>query len=414
MIREDAPDLLYDTLDEKHEAVLGEILEMRGKGRPVLVGSTSVRESEQISRRLKKAGVPHQVLNAKNHRAEAAVIAQAGRQGAVTISTNMAGRGTDILLGGNPEAMASDLSPDALARLRETCARERDEVVQAGGLHVVGTARHEARRIDDQLRGRAGRQGDPGSSRFFLSLDDEIWQKFGRGDIEEARRALAARGHRRGEPVTWPRVRRLLGRLQDKVEQENFAVRRDVLKYDLVVHAQRETIYGWRSTLVGAEGFDPEDLVADLVADLCARHGERAAVEEALHAHFHASFELPSDPGADLAAAATEEALALLRRREEAAGREVLRELGRRILLAAIDDFWTEHLTALERLEEGIGLRAYAEVDPIIPWRRETAAMWEELLFLIRSRAVTLWFLAEIAAERRRAQPHASHRRTRR
>jgi preprotein translocase subunit SecA len=416
MIRSDYEAAIFDTLSEKHEAILQEILDLRGKGRAVLVGTTSVAESEQLSRRLRKAGIAHEVLNAKNHRAEAAIIAQAGRKGAVTISTNMAGRGTDILLGGNPEMMAAQAKGRKvdLEALRAQCAAEHEEVVSAGGLHVVGTSHHESPRIDNQLRGRAGRQGDPGSSQFLVSLDDEIWHKFGKAEIAELREELRTKGHPQGAPVEDPSVRRLLRVLQKKVEEENAGIRRDVLKYDLVVNAQRETIYGWRRTLVTGEGYDPEDLVGEVVGELCAQHEDRGSLADALRAHFHVAFDLPAEAGADREEAARRQALDLLRRREEIAGRAELREMGRRILLQTIDDLWTDHLSNLERVEEGIGLRGYAETDPIVAWRNEAGAMWQELMRLIRSRAVTLWFLVEVAPERRKEITVKGQRRTRR
>jgi preprotein translocase subunit SecA len=379
MIRADYEDEIFDAMAHKHAAIVEEIRELTAAGRPVLVGSTSVRESEQISRRLKQAGIEHHVLNAKNHRAEAAIIAQAGRREAVTISTNMAGRGTDIVLGGS-----------------EAGEQAQRGVVEAGGLHVIGTSHHEAERIDDQLRGRAGRQGDPGSSQFMVCLDDQIWQKFGRMELDDLREALARSDHEEGAPITSPSVQRLLRSLQKKVDEENKAIRRDVLKYDLVIHAQRETIYGWRRTLVTGEGYDPEGLVTEVAEALAGEAEDDLSLAAALAAHFHAEFAFSERERGDLAFAATQKVLALLREREALFGAEALHEIGRQILLASIDDLWTEHLSALERVEEGIGLRGYAQVDPVIEWRREATAMWHELLELIRRRAVTLWFLVEL------------------
>jgi preprotein translocase subunit SecA len=398
MIRSDHQDVVYDTLDEKHEAIAREILRRRAEGQPVLVGTTSVRESEQLSARLSRAGVPHSVLNAKNHRAEAGIIAQAGRRGAVTISTNMAGRGTDIILGGNPDMMTDDkpLQASERERLRAQCAGEREEIRAAGGLHVIGTSMHESLRIDDQLRGRSGRQGDPGSSQFIVSLDDAIWKKFGKTKIGKIRADLQERSHSRNEPIDSPNVIRTLWVLQKKVEDENEAIRRDVLKYDLVVHAQREAIYEWRGTLVAGEGYDPVELIREVVDDLIARHQAREDLSEALQAHFHKPFELSNAKRDELKDEAMRQALALLRQREDRIGAEVLREHGRLILLQAIDDLWTEHLFNLEMVEESIGLRGFAELDPVVEWKKETARMWEETLQLIRSRAITLSFLVDI------------------
>ena len=397
MIREDFGDTVYDTLGEKHEAIVEQILGLRERGRPVLVGTTSVQESEQLSELLHWAGATHSVLNAKNHRAEAGIIAQAGRSRAITVSTNMAGRGTDIVLGGNPEMMAKQQGTEGppLEELQRVCSRDREEVVAAGGLHVIGTAHHEAVRIDDQLRGRAGRQGDPGSSQFIVSLDDDIWKKFGKTDLAHIRDRLQSQGHQQGQEVGSPAVLRTLRALQKKVDVENQAMRRDVLKYDLVVHVQRETIYGWRRTLVSGEGYDPQEIIREVVDDLCQQHPDHGVLSQALGAVFHAPFDLPKGGRGDQTEA-TERALALLRQREDAMGQDVIRELGRQLLLQAIDELWTEHLSALERVEEGIGLRGYAQVDPVLEWRREATVMWEELLQMIRQRAIHLWFLVEI------------------
>ena len=395
--RRDYQDIVFDTLRDKHDAVVAEILDRRASGQPVLVGSTSVRESEQISRRLDEAGVPHSLLNAKNHRAEAAIIAQAGRKGAVTISTNMAGRGTDIVLGGNPEMLAKGDHGGSgnLDRLRQECAREREEVVAAGGLHVIGTARHESVRIDNQLRGRAGRQGDPGSSEFIVSLDDEVWKKFGRAQIDAIRADLKRQEHSEGEPIDSPKVRRILGSLQKKVDDENQAIRRDVLKYDLVVHTQRESIYAWRRTLVTGEGYDPVETIRAVVDDIFSISPDRESLAGALRAHFHESFDLSDQEYGDLTTHVMDRALALLAEREKAIGPEILHEMGRLILLEAVDDLWTEHLSSLERVEEGIGLHGYAGVDPLIVWKKEASRMWQQTLRLIRGRAVTLWFLVD-------------------
>jgi len=398
VVRRDYQDIVFDTLQDKHEAVVDEILDRMGTGQPVLVGTTSVRESEQLSLLLEDAGVPHSLLNAKNHHAEAAIITQAGRKGAVTISTNMAGRGTDIVLGGNPEMMAKGdrCRSAALDKLRRECDRERNEVVVAGGLHVIGTARHESVRIANQLRGRAGRQGDPGSSEFIVSLDDELWKKFGRAQIDAIRDELQRQRHPECAPIDSPKVRRILRSLQKKVDVENQATRQDVLKYDLVVHVQRETIYAWRRSLVTGQGYDPAEIIRDVVDDLIARSSDRKSLAGALRAHFHEHFDLPDQDHDELTTEVMDRALAILAEREKAFGSEILHEMGRLILLQAVDDLWTEHLSNLECVEQGIGLHAYAEVDPVIEWAKEAARMWHETLRLIRSRAATLWFLVEV------------------
>ncbi|MCH9001362.1 MAG: hypothetical protein IIC02_02210, partial [Planctomycetes bacterium] len=259
-----------------------------------------------------------------------------------------------------------------------------------------GTSLHESLRIDNQLRGRSGRQGDPGSSQFIISLDDDIWKKFGKTKIGSIRAALREQGHSKSEPIDSPKVIRTLWMLQKKVEDENQAIRRDVLNYDIVVHAQRETIYRWRGTLVAGEGFKPVDLIQQVVDKLLAQNHDKGILADVLQAHFHASFDLPSGDHNDLKSAVMRQALALLKQREDSIGAEVLHEQGRLILLQAIDGLWTEHLCNLESVEESIGLRGFAELDPVVEWKRETAHMWQETLQLIRSRAVTLWFLAEI------------------
>lgn len=350
--------------------------------------------------RLRNAGVPHSVLNAKNHRAEAGIIAQSGRKGVVTISTNMAGRGVDIILGGNAEMMSKEKGKHAHngEEPRVRCAQEREDVVSAGGLHVIGTAHHESVRIDDQLRGRAGRQGDPGSSQFIVSLDDDIWKKFGKSEIEKTRAVLREQRHPSGKPIESWNLILTLRKLQKKVDCENQSIRLDVLKYDLVVHAQREAIYGWRMRLVTGEGYDLDDLIRDVINDLAARYPDRDAFTGSLQMHFHAPFELSvgKTDSSDLVGEALNMALSLLNQRQEITGREALRNMGRQILLQAIDALWIEHLSNLEIIEEGIGLNAYAEIDPVIAWTREATQMWKNLMWLIRSRAITLWFQVDV------------------
>ena len=372
-IREDLPDVIYDTRAEKLDAVVEEIQLRRQTGQPVLVGTTSVRESEDLSRRLQLAAIPHTVLNAKNHRAEAAIIAQAGRERTVTISTNMAGRGIDIILGG-------------------------ESVREAGGLHVIGTGRHESVRIDNQLRGRAGRQGDPGSSQFFVSLDDEIWQKFGRQALLQLRRELRdgeARTAARvsGAPLTAPKVRRLLRELQKKVDVENVATRKEVLKYDLVLHVQREAIYRWRNTLLADGGFVPDTLIGGAVEALYDAAADDGGFILGLSQLLHAPVELAGHPAADLFEAAKRYAAEQLREREQRLGAEDVREVGRQILLQSIDTLWTDHLSNLERVEEGVDLHAYSGMDPLIEWQKMAAAMWVDTLRQIHQRALSMWFL---------------------
>jgi preprotein translocase subunit SecA len=417
MIRRDWEEQVFKTGDEKFDAVMAEIEELRRNGRPVLVGTTSVRESELLSERLAKASVPHEVLNAKNHEAEAAVVAQAGRSAAVTISTNMAGRGVDILLGGNAEALgAASEGPCETDRsaIEVECAKDRTRVTAAGGLAVLGTGLHEAKRIDDQLRGRAGRQGDPGSSQFFLSLEDPIYKKFGKNlQFPEVLTALRQRlaDHPAGEPVTDGQVLHTLKELRKKVEIENEEIRKEVLKYDLVMEQQRQVIFGWRRQLLGQSPEAVEtlakEMLGDVGEDLAYRHfaGEPALTREhyegfagEVAARYDLDMELEAlGPEADWSPALFSGALQAqlsgeMREYDKALDwllpRETRLEATRQILLATIDSLWTDHLTVLERLDEGIGLRGYAELDPLVEFRREAGILFQDLLREIRLEAV--------------------------
>jgi preprotein translocase subunit SecA len=392
-IREDYQDEVFDTSSEKHQAIVQEILDKRSQGRPVLVGTSSVKESEQLSKLLKRAGVPHSVLNARNHRKEAQIIAQAGRKGAVTISTNMAGRGTDIILGGNPDMNSMGGGKQNPKEPKIKHEQERESIIAAGGLHVIGTTRHESVRIDNQLRGRAGRQGDPGSSQFFVSLDDDIWKKFGKLVIKNIRIGLRSQPRQNGQPISSRKIILALRRLQRTVERDNQSIRMDVLKYDRVIHVQREAIYNWRRGLVTGEGYDFKDLISKTINDLVQKHPDRETLEQALQRHFHVPFDLGEDT--DATDIAFNKVLSLLSHREKTMGRENLENAGCQILLEVIDPLWKEHLDQLEILEDEIGYEAYAEIDPVVAWSKRAAQMWESLVQQIRSRAVTLWFQIE-------------------
>jgi preprotein translocase subunit SecA len=406
MIRRDQPALAFRSAAEKFAAATAEIERLREAGRPVLVGTTSVRESEQLAALLDQRGIDHQVLNAKNHQREAAIIAQAGRPQAVTISTNMAGRGVDIKLGGTPELDPARDDAAAVAAEARRCERDGDRVRAAGGLAVLGTGLHEARRIDDQLRGRAGRQGDPGSSRYFISLDDPVYKRFGEIDpgsrvLERLRRRL--RDHPPAAPIRDRSVLGLLEQLRRKVEVENEAARKEVLKYDVVAEQQRRTIYTWRRNLLTAEpaatARELQALPDEIAIDLHHRHfaGETQfdrELYEALADEVAARFDIELDlAGMDDARGwsperALEMVAAAVRERLAAAaallGDEDFIELGRQLLLATIDALWTEHLTTIERLDEGIGLRAYGHLDPLVEFRREANLLYQETLREIR------------------------------
>ena len=406
VIRRDLPALAFRSAAEKFAAATAEIEQLREASRPVLVGTTSVRESEQLAALLAERGVGHQVLNAKNHQREAAIIAQAGRPQAVTLSTNMAGRGVDIKLGGSAELDPAEAGPEAAAEEARSLERAAERVRAAGGLAVLGTGLHEARRIDDQLRGRAGRQGDPGSSRYFISLDDPVYKRFGEIDpgsrvLERLRRRL--RGHPANTPIGDRAVLGLLEQLRRKVEVENEAARKEVLKYDVVAEQQRRTIYTWRRGLLTAEpaatGRELRSLPDEIAVDLHHRHfaGETQfdrELYEALADEVAARFDIELDLGAmdDARGWSPDRMLAEItdrvrRRLDDAAaslGEEAFAELGRQLLLATIDALWTEHLTTLERLDEGIGLRAYGHLDPLVEFRREANLLYQDTLREIR------------------------------
>ena len=421
-VRLDYRSLIYGSMKAKHRAIVEETIRLREAGQPVLVGSVSVRESEEISRLLKSHGVPHEILNAKHHQREAEIICQAGREGAVTISTNMAGRGTDILLGGNAEKLAEQKGEPgnesytrALTEYRKRCEDERQRVVEAGGLAVIGSGEHESRRIDDQLRGRAGRQGDPGSSRYFLSIKDPVYRTFGdHAALAELKTYLEGLDGQQAEaPIQDSHVERMLAGLRKKVEVENQAIRLDVFKFDTVVHERRENIWSWRLNLIKTT--DPQawreqahDLIEDLLHRLVAgmdhllddkdrplpesekysaamdrilalaglerqgdRPSSRAATVDFIQGRYHARF--GSDPEIDKALSVWE----------------------RMTLLRIIDRLWTDCLTDLERVEEGIGLRGYAQLDPFIEYRKEAAILFDRLIFDVQLKAVSNWLAVD-------------------
>ena len=466
--RHEFSDVVYRTGGEKYEAVVnGMILEdgahangirqLHENGQPVLVGTISIEKSELLSELLKKAGIPHQVLNAKQHEREAHIIAQAGRKGTVTVSTNMAGRGTDILLGGNPEAMTSDYClknrlamPYAAAsaviggdgagtnapaqnmvlfqiegkifqvpreqwlpiynQFVEQCRSERDEVIALGGLHILGTERHEARRIDNQLRGRAGRQGDPGSSRFFLSLEDDLLRVFGG---ERVKALMYRLGMTEGVPIESKLISRRIENAQKTVEAQNFDARKHLLEYDDVMNKQRETIYAIRrSALEGKDQKDyalgiAEDLARGLVDTFCPReeHPQKWNL-----AQF--SGEVLGQFGIDLKAVGLDPATlshdhlsdALVERvqhryeeKEALFGPPMMRWLERRIILDIVDTQWKDHLLSLDHLKEGIGLRGYGQKDPLVEFKKEAFTLFEEMMGRIDSETIRYLFLIQPA-----------------
>ena len=420
MIRQDDSDVIYKNEESKYKAVVDEIKEMNEAGRPVLVGTTSVEHSEMLSRMLNRKGVKHEVLNAKNHEKEATIIAQAGKPGAVTVATNMAGRGVDILLGGNAEGIAREelrkkgvdltkpiepeLWNEAYARALAGTEAERRKVVELGGLHVVGTERHEARRIDNQLRGRAGRQGDPGSSRFYVSLEDEIMKRMGN-------KGLLERVWQDEEMVIdVPLVAKAIEQSQIKMEGYNFDLRKHLLEYDDVINKQREVIYGQRHKILESSNLRPLvlDMIFDEISALVSTFAAGNYQEEwdlpALANEIRKMFPLPNDaPNTwkKMTAAQIEAELHDLAEREYAEkeaqqGAAEERLLERLVMLDAIDKLWVRHLTALDELRSGIGLRAIAQQDPLVTFKREAFGMFEQLNTEIKNQITHFVFHAQL------------------
>jgi preprotein translocase subunit SecA len=469
LIRIESPDVVYRTEKEKFEAVVNGILQednsldngirqYHERGQPVLVGTISIEKSEAISELLKKSGVPHQVLNAKQHERESRVVAQAGRKGAVTVATNMAGRGTDILLGGNPEQMTRDhflknklAMPYAAApavipadsadgngaqpaiqmvlfqhegkilqvpadqwkpiyeQFAGQCKSEHDEVVALGGLHILGTERHEARRIDNQLRGRAGRQGDPGSSRFFLSLEDDLMRIFGG---ERVKALMFRLGMTEGVPIESGLISRRIENAQKSVEAQNFDARKHLLEYDDVMNKQRETIYAIRrSALEGKDQRDyilgiGEDVVRELAETFCPReqHPDQWNTTQFL-AESNAQFGIDmkaagADPGAlshdQLADSAAEAVKQRYEDKEKQFGADLVRWLERRIILDVVDSQWKDHLLSLDHLKEGIGLRGYAQKDPIVEFKKEAFTLFEDMMARIDNETIRYLFHIQV------------------
>ena len=434
MIRIDQPDLVYKSEDGKFIAVTSDIAEKYRKGQPVLVGTVSVEKSEELSSFLRKAGVPHEVLNAKHHEREAAIIARAGVKGAVTVATNMAGRGTDIMLGGNPEFMADfELQrrgispvddaeqyekawPDEITRQKAAVALGHEEVIALGGLYVLGTERHESRRIDNQLRGRSGRQGDPGESRFYLSLQDELMRRFNSGMVE---RFLTAAGIPEDAPIESKMVSNAIRSAQTQVESQNFEMRKNVLKYDDVMNRQRQVVYGERRMVL--EGADIEDQVATFVSDTLTAYVSMATSQgysedwdldtlwNALKTIYPISFTIDeliarvgSRNGLDeefLTATVIEDCQAAYAKREESLGSEVMRELERKVLLSVLDRKWREHLYEMDYLQEGIGLRAMAQRDPLVEYQREGFDLFSAMMDAIKEEIAGFLFNIEVTVE---------------
>ncbi len=428
MIRADEKDLIYRTEEAKFAAVVEDVVERHQKGQPVLIGTASVAKSELLSKALKKAGVKHEVLNAKNHAREAAIIALAGRKGAVTVATNMAGRGTDIILGGNSEFMADaqlrakGLDPvehadeyeeawgPVLKELDEQVAAEHEEVVELGGLYVVGSERHESRRIDNQLRGRSGRQGDPGESRFYLSLQDDLMRLFKSDIINWVMQALKVPDD---VPIENKRVSSSIQQAQEQVEAQNFEMRKNVLKYDDVMNRQRHAIYGDRRLVL--EGADVETQLrgtVDSVVEQYVRGATEGFVEDwdleqlwtQMGTLYPVGLKREDYEGVDLTADELVEdfkadAQAAYDKREEQLGEETMRELERQVLLTVLDRKWREHLYEMDYLREGIGLRAMAQRDPLVEYQREGGTMFNAMMEAFMEEVVGFLFNLEVKVQ---------------
>ncbi len=417
MVRVDSPDRVYKTEEGKFRAAAREIEELYKKGQPVLVGTTSIEKNEKLSEMLGLRGIPHQVLNAKQHEKEASIIAQAGRLGAVTVATNMAGRGVDIILGGNPDGLAlgRGLDPlaqpeeykEALASLQKQCAQEREKVVDLGGLFILGTERHEARRIDNQLRGRSGRQGDPGASRFYISLEDELVRNFG-GDRVKA--VMDWAGLDEETPIEHSMVSNAIKNAQIKVEAINFDIRKHLVEYDDVLNKHREVIYGERRKTLSGADLRPNILEAikeEIAAVIEASADEHGALDpEKLQAELITFLPLPptlsldrNKPRKELEEELVELAERLYQEKEEKMGPEDMRLLERLVMLRTMDSHWVEHLTLMENMRHGIGLRAYGQADPLVAYKREGHNLFQSLLSAMKYDVVRTIYKAGIVRE---------------
>ena len=433
MVRIENPDVVYRTEEEKFRNAAKEIKALQEKGQPVLVGTISVEKSERLSGLLKKMGVKHEVLNAKQHEREAYIVAQAGRKGAVTVSTNMAGRGTDILLGGNPETQAREhlrkqnKDPDLLpkedwaavvAQFKEGTDREHDEVVAVGGLHILGTERHESRRIDNQLRGRAGRQGDPGSSRFYLSLQDDLLRIFGG---ERMQNLMLRLGMEEDVPIESRLITKRIAAAQKAVEVQNFEARKHLLEYDDVMNKQRQAVYGMRRNLL--EGLDQKERVLDMVRGLVGSFIDMRCPEGAhadtydlatLRTDILSQFghkidigELAKMTRVEIEETIIEQLTRKYQEKEDLIGLEVMREAERMVMLRVIDDQWKDHLLSMDHLKEGIGLRGYGQKDPLVEYKKESFVLFQDMMDRIEDESVRYLFFLQMADSSGRDQGRA-------
>jgi preprotein translocase subunit SecA len=395
MVRTDFPDVIYKTKREKYEAVLDEIEELHAKGQPVLVGTISIDVSEQLSKKLKARGIPHEVLNAKHHEKEAEIVSQAGQKAQVTISTNMAGRGTDIVLGPG--------------------------VTDLGGLHILGTERHESRRIDNQLRGRSGRQGDPGSSRFYMALEDDLLRIFGGERITGIMEKL---GMKEGEPIEHGLISRAIENAQSKVEGHNFEIRKHLLEYDDVMNQQRTVIYAQRREIL--MGKDLREAIMEMIAETVEgiadtfvdekthpEYWDLKAISDAVYKQFNFRPErltregvetLDRDGLVDLIAG---QATRNYEAREAEIGAATFRQLERMVMLQTVDNLWKDHLLSMDHLKEGIGLRGYAQQQPLLVYKKEGFELFQNLMARIEEETLGILFRIQIAAPEKLEEMHA-------
>ncbi|HKK01597.1 MAG TPA: preprotein translocase subunit SecA [Desulfuromonadales bacterium] len=436
MVRKDQSDVIYKTEREKFNAVIDDIREHNDRGQPVLVGTISIEHSELLADILRKQGVPHNVLNAKHHAKEAEIVAQAGRKGAVTIATNMAGRGTDIILGGNAEMLAhketaTTEDPEAayavaIEKYQASCVREREEVLEAGGLYILGTERHESRRIDNQLRGRSGRQGDPGESRFYLSLEDDLLRIFGSHRVAFVMEKLKIP---EGEPIEHRMISKAIENAQKKVEGHNFEIRKNLIEYDDVMNTQREVIYTQRKEVLGGETVREtieaitDETLEDVVTTFCPEKSRPDEWNwEGLKEDFFNLFffhpALPAEPDAKVSQETLLDDLraqvaARFAAKEEEFTTEVMEHLMKVLLLQTIDSQWMDHLLSIDHLKEGIGLRGYGQLDPKGEYKREAFELFMGMLGRIRQEVLQKLFRIQLAREDDVEQMEAEQRRRR-
>jgi preprotein translocase subunit SecA len=420
MIREDMADRIYKNEEAKFNAVIEEVKEVHEKGQPVLVGTISIDKSERLSKQLERYGIRHHVLNAKNHEREAHIVAQAGHKAAVTISTNMAGRGTDIMLGGNPEFLAREkVGPEgseedyisALENYKKHCGKEKKEVIEAGGLYILGTERHESRRIDNQLRGRSGRQGDPGHSCFFLSLEDDLLRIFGGDRIQGMMSRLGMEEH---EEIQHPWLSRAIANAQKKVEGHNYLIRKNLLEYDDVMNQQRSTVYERRREILLKD--DLKDMVLDmidqsvtgiieeLVPDRIDDEYEPKHLEEKVKSRFNMPFNFSDIPQEKrnpdgIGEYLYESVVKYYEEREEANTPEIMRQVEKIILLQTLDALWKDHLLQMDHLKEGIGLRGYGQKDPLLEYKREGFGLFRDMMDRFAVDVVEKAFRVQVTAE---------------